>query len=248
MVAVMLALAVAVATVAASPVGSPPQKILIPAVRAEQGVPQGSANLLGEILVEDLARSGQYEALSNSDIATVLGAERQRQLAGCKQEASCLAEIGNALGASLVLEASVGAIGQMRVLALKLVDTQRAQVKGRVTETVQDDDALIDATHRLVSKLMGLPLVESSAKRGLAPGWFVLGGGAVVAAAGGVVGLLALGDYNAFKQDPFNDALGDSAKTKANVADGLYATGAVTAGVGVVLLLLDRAGAKGATP
>jgi hypothetical protein len=71
-------------------------------------------------------------------------------------------------------------------------------------------------------------------------GWIVLGGGAAIGVAGAVVGGLALSDFSAFKANPYDDALGNGAKTKAFVADGMYATALVVAAVGIILLVVNR--------
>src|SRR5262245_40632414 len=97
-------------------------RILVLKVRAEQGVPQGTANLLGEILLEDIHRSGRYDAISVADMTAMLDVEMQKQQVGCEGDNACLAEIGAAMGVDLILDASVGTVGLTRVLALKLID------------------------------------------------------------------------------------------------------------------------------
>jgi hypothetical protein len=212
-------------------------RILVLKVRAEQGIPQGTANLLGEILIQDVHKSGKYEALGMSDVGAVLDVEQQKQVVGCEDE-SCLAEIGSALGVDLILDSSVGTVGVTRVLALKLIDVRKVVVKARETETVSEDQALIGAMHRLVARLLGISeRSEPRADRGTSPAWFVLGGGAVLAGAGALFGVLALGDYHDFEARPFDDPLGDSAKTKALVADGLYAAAGVAIVAGVIWLV-----------
>lgn len=217
------------------------QKILVLKVRAEQGIPQGTANLLGEILVEVIHRSGKYDAISTADMAAMLDVELQKQQVGCENDTNCLAEIGSAMGADLILDASAGTVGVTRVLAIKLIDSRKAEVKGRETETVAGDEELIGAAHRLVARLLGLPepAAAPQAEKGLKPGWFVVGGGVALAAAGAVVGLLALKDYDNFKANPFDDPLGDSAQTKAHLADGFWAAGAIAVIAGGVWLLVS---------
>ena len=53
----------------------------------------------------------------------------------------------------------------------------------------------------------------------------------------GDAGASALSDSRAFKADPWNDGLGDSANRNAHIADGLYGAALVTAGIGLYLLL-----------
>lgn len=208
-------------------------------VRAEPGVAQGAANLLGEVIAAEAARSPLHEVMTTSDVAAAIGVERQRQLLGCGEETGCLTEIGNALGADLLLDVSVGTVGNLRVLALRLVDARKGQAVRRESETVLNDSELVGASRRLTTRLFGLPPPEAQARRTTA--FVTLGGAGALAVGGVVVGVLANADYQAFKQDPFNDPLGDSARTKGFVADGLYAGALITAGIATVLLLTGPA-------
>jgi len=226
-------------------------RVLVLNVRSEQGIERGTANLLGELLLDDVHKSGKYTAISFADMVAVLDVEQQKQVVGCADDARCLAEIGSALGADLLIEASVGVIGATRVLALKLIDVRAVKVLARETETVSDDEALIAAMHRLAAKLLGPPEAPPPPiaiiapptpppERSIRPGWWVAGGGAVVVAAGAVIGALALGDLSSFENRPFDDALGDAADTKAAVADVLYVAGGITLAAGIVWLLVDE--------
>lgn len=207
------------------------------AIRSEAGVSQGTANLLGEVIAADVARSPKHTLISASDVAAMISVERQKQLLGCSEEQSCLTEIANALGAELILDVSVGTIGNLRVLSLRLIDTRVGQPTLRESETVGGDDELVAAAHRLTARLFDLP----RASRGrLIPGLIVLGGAVALAAGGLTFGLLSNADYQRFKADPFNDPLGDAARTKAFVADGMYLGALVAAGVGLFLVLTDK--------
>lgn len=233
----------------AQPAAQPKRKVAVLALQAESGLSQGAANLLTELITTDLSKSEQYEVLSSADIATLLGFERQRQLAGCKEDDSCFAEIGSALGVDLLVTGSVGALGKVRVLTIRAYDAKKSRPFGRETTTVDDEAKLVDATRATAAKLFGLvtpasvtpePVVAKAAPRGPSAGWFVLGGAALLAVGGLTLGLLANGDYERFKQQPFDDALGDAAKGKALAADVLFGTALATGIVSVVLLVLQK--------
>lgn len=213
------------------------QRVAMFPVRAEPGVAQGTANLLGEVIAADAARSARHQLLTANDVSAALSLERQRQLIGCSDDTACLAEIGNALGAELLLDVSVGAIGNLRVLAMRLVDARQGKALRRESETVAGDADLVAAAHRLTAKLFDLPPPGRGRKT---PGFAVLGGAGALAVTGAVFGVLANGDYQAFRADPFNDPLGDRAKTRAWVADGFYVGALVAAGVATFLLLTDQ--------
>jgi hypothetical protein len=234
---------------------APKPKCAVLGVRAESGITQGTANLLSEIISTDVLHTNQYDVLTSADVAMMIGVERQRQLLGCNQNDNCFAEIGAALGTDLILDASVGSVGNLRVLAVRLYDAKKSRAVARESITVNDESALVDAAHLAVARVLGIHPPEGAATtvagsqpsaattatathRRFHPALAGLIGAGVIAVVGGVFGILALSDYNAFKADPFNDPLGDSAKTKSYVADGLYAGALVVAIVATVLLLV----------
>jgi hypothetical protein len=236
-------------------------KVAVLGVRAEAGVSQGTANLLAEIISTDVTHTGQYEVLTQADVATMIGVERQRQLLGCNQNDNCFAEIGAALGTDLILDASVGTVGTLRVLAMRLYDAKKSRAVARESITVNDESALIDAAHLAVSRVLGthvpsntppvtaatpssgtgtVPEGVTASKRSFNPGFIALIAGAGIAVVGGIFGVLALTNYNQFKMDPFNDAVGNTAKTFSYVADGMYVGAAVTGVVALILLLVSK--------
>ena len=225
-------------------------KLAVPAVTAELGVPQGSANLLGEVISADIQQSGKFEVISAADIASMIGLERTKRMLQCAED-SCLTELGNALGADLMLRTTVGSIGNLRVLSLTLIDTKRGGVKGRQTETVSDDSALVAAGHRLVAKLLDLPPPPSAGmttKRKV--GFGLLGGGAVLAGVGAAFGVAAENGFNSYQTTPTNPSLASSAQGNAHAADAFYGA-AVVAGVIAVYLVVSgaaEAGSAGGAP
>src|SRR5688572_28936372 len=71
------------------------------AVGLEADKAQALQTALGSVLSAETARLG-HQVISMADIAAMLAFEKQRYLLGC-DEASCLAEIGGALGVDLML-------------------------------------------------------------------------------------------------------------------------------------------------
>ena len=230
---------------------APRPKLAVLGVHAENGVSQGTANLLSELISTDVMHTGHYDVLTSADVATMIGIERQRALLGCNQNDNCFVEISQALGSDLILDASVGTVGNLRVLAMRLYDAQKGRAVARESITVNDESGLVEAVHLAVTRVLGLhppepvtapaPAAEVSAPSGRSRlGWGLLAGAGGLAVFGAVFGVLALGEFNAFRASPFDDGLGNSARSKAYVADGLYAGALVVAAAAVVLLLVLR--------
>src|SRR5258706_7585909 len=114
-------------------------KIAVLGVRAEAGISQGTANLLSDIISTDVMHTNQYDVLTAADVATLIGVERQRQMMGCNQNDNCFVELGQALGTDLILDASVGTVGNLRVLAMRLYDSKKSRAVARESITVNDE-------------------------------------------------------------------------------------------------------------
>jgi hypothetical protein len=224
-------------------------RLAILSVRVEAGLAQGIANLLAEILSNDVQQAQRYEVITGSDVVAMLQMEQQKQMLGACNEASCLAELGGALGADLLVDASVGLVGSVRVVSLKLIDVRRAQVLGRHSETVKSDDAMVDAVHRGAAAILAAAprpssseaseMVGVSASGGSKLPLWLLGAAALAGGAGAYLGVTAMSDYDGFKQDPADDALGARAERNGYLADGLFGAALVTAGVAVYLWLTE---------
>jgi len=89
-------------------------------------VQPAEADLAAELLAQGLSRRG-LEVLTGKDVAALLGHERQQQLMGCADDSSCLTEVVGALGAQGLVRGSVGKLGQVYTLAVKVLSVQRAK-------------------------------------------------------------------------------------------------------------------------
>jgi TolB-like protein len=132
-------------------------------------VPQARADLLSEVALTEAARFKAVEVMGQSDVAALLGHERQKELLGCKEDSSCMAEIGGAMGAAWLLVGSVGRIGQATRVDLKLIEVAKARVLDRVGETIDAaPDKAIAAVQRgvvaLLTPVAGRPQPAPSAR------------------------------------------------------------------------------------
>ncbi len=109
---------------------APRVKIAVTDLRSVQGVAPGTATILTDIVVSEVARAG-YDVVSQADITAMIGFEKQKRVLGCSEDSSCLAEIGGALGVDFMLTGQVGQIGTRNRVSLLVVDTKKARVVGR---------------------------------------------------------------------------------------------------------------------
>lgn len=106
------------------------------------------------ILAAELNGLG-HDVVSSADINAMLSYEKQKDLVACADDTACLAEIGGALGAGLMLSGTVGRLGGIFTLSLTLIDTGRAEVVKRFQGNAGTEEALASTAKRGARELLG---------------------------------------------------------------------------------------------
>ncbi|MFO0582912.1 MAG: hypothetical protein U0229_11600 [Anaeromyxobacter sp.] len=118
------------------------------------GVEASKAELLSEIALSEAAALPYLEVIGKSDITSMLGFEKQKKMLGCEEDSACIAEIGGALGVKLVLVGSVGKIGALYRVDLKVLDTAKAgNVRRQGTNVEGAEEKMVPAIQRAVRLL-----------------------------------------------------------------------------------------------
>src|SRR5512140_3551926 len=71
------------------------------------------AELLSEVALTEASRVAGLEVIGKSDIAGIVGFEKQKAMLGCGEELPCIGEIAGALGADYLLLGSLGRLGTL---------------------------------------------------------------------------------------------------------------------------------------
>lgn len=183
-----------------------------------------------------LRRAG-LEVITTEDIATLLGAERQRQLLGCAESSTeCLAELSGALGSDAVLVGRLAKLDDTFDLALKVLDSRTGQTLAAFERTVGAERDLGAAAEAIGGELaaqlgvrpaLGLPVAR----------WTTFGLGAALAIASGVSFGVSQANADALRagETRFTDPL--EARGLAEAAARLR-TFAIGAAIGAGALLL----------
>lgn len=160
--------------------------------------PWHTANLdpsLAAFYLEAFAKALRGHGLSvvtSSDIAAVLGVERQKELLTCNEGSSCLAELGNALGCDGIVVVSAAKLDGTLSATVRVVSAGDGRVLAETSVESGSErgfiDALDGAAGRLAAVLRG-PAQAAGPSRA-APLALGIGGGAL-AIGGGVSLLLA---------------------------------------------------------
>lgn len=144
----------AVLPLTASAAGSGRVKVAVMDVKNVQGVQEGTAVILTDIVVSEVAKQ-RVEVVSKGDISAMIGFEKEKQILGCSDDSKCLAEVGGALGVDYMLTGQVGLIGSRYRISLLLVDSRKAKVAARSARFCdRNEDALAQAAQETVAELM----------------------------------------------------------------------------------------------
>jgi TolB-like protein len=144
---------------------APKAKVAVMDVKNVQGVPEGTATILTDIVVSEVARYGM-EVVSKADIAAIVGFEKEKTLLGCSDDSSCLAEIGGALGVDYMLTGQVGQIGSRFRISLILVDVKKGKVAGRAADYCdRNEDALANSAVARVREIVAIIQAAAGAER-----------------------------------------------------------------------------------
>src|SRR5262249_1118110 len=106
----------------------------------------------------ELHKLGVFKVTSKDDIRAMLSHEKERSLLGC-EDASCLAEIGGALGVEYLVTGTVAKLDKRTTIDLPLVNIRKGSVDNVVQSVIENGtatqvvDRAGDASISLISKL-----------------------------------------------------------------------------------------------
>jgi hypothetical protein len=181
--------------------------------------------------VARVLRGQGFEVITARDIVTVLGMERQKQLLGCSEASSCMAELGAALGCEAIITANLARLdntfqGSLRVLSSrdgKTLADARVEATGERAMVA----ALETAAIALSQQLRPPPPVSPRSRA-----WIPLVAG--VALGGGAAASLVVAQSN-YQKIPLSDE--GTAVKLANDGKVLQTSGWAMAGVGAAALV-----------
>lgn len=167
---------------------------------------------------------------TSSEIAALLGLERQKALLGCSDESSsCMGELAGALGVDGIITGSLAHVGDGWAINIKIISASDGKALAAASTRAADDNALLewlDQTAAAMALDLGAAPPASRRKWALAP---LIGGAALVA---GGLGCFATG-----KSSEGRIRAGDSSITSLTALDAPIQQAATLEGVGVGLLV-----------
>jgi hypothetical protein len=235
---------------AAAQVGAPRCQIVVlnvvpqNLVDADKGVPA----LLTDILAQQVSADSGCQVVTQADLTEMLDFEAAK-LACTDAVDSCLAELGNALGADRIVGSTVGSLGSDFVLNARLMNVKTGAVEARAQQVAPGArEQLRGATQNLARELFGkapvvvepVAVAPAPAARGTSPLVFVGAGvgalGVVGLAVGGTIAGIAESSLATPTQLNKTDIIGTGKMGLALVGVGALLTtvGVITAVVPMV--------------
>src|SRR5437867_3391141 len=103
---------------------APAIRVAVMPVQTGEGAVKDLSRILTDAIAAEVKRVPGTQVVTQADVQALLSLEKQRQLLGCAEDMSCMAEIGGALGVENLLLASVGKLGTSWLFHLKLIDVK----------------------------------------------------------------------------------------------------------------------------
>jgi TolB-like protein len=116
--------------------------LLVFDMTTEKSVDKGIANLLVEIIMEEISKTEKFEVIGQKDLDRMLFWEKNKSLKNCN-DSSCLIQIAGAMGAEYYVESSIGQLGDSYIISMKLIDTMTIKIKGRSTRTIKNNENIL---------------------------------------------------------------------------------------------------------
>lgn len=119
------------------------------------------------LVAAQLADHPRFDVISGQEVRRLVELEGEKQATGCETDASCLAEIANAMGARLIVMGQLGRLGSLIVLNLSLYDSDEGRTVARAAVKSPDLDSLPDALEpeldEMVRRFQGVEAAPSQA-------------------------------------------------------------------------------------
>lgn len=130
------------------------QRILIMDVAAV-GVDPDMAKRVTTAIADTMSGRAGIATVTTAELTNIADTEAIKQSTGCEADTACMAEVSSWANAELVVNGSLGRVGDAVTLTLTLVDSKNASVENRVSRAIVESDDLLAVTKQLVEELFG---------------------------------------------------------------------------------------------
>ena len=139
---------------------------------AKEGVSAGVVSTVTDYLRTQLVKTNKFNIVTRENMESILK-EQQFQLSGCTSQ-ECIVQMGQLLGVRNMFTGSIGKVGSIYIINLKLINVQSGKIDKADAEEAYSEDQLLLATRNLASKMAGLqttPIASPQAAAAPAPAY-----------------------------------------------------------------------------
>ncbi len=230
-----------------------------------QNVPTNIGVVVTGSILTETRKLQRVSAIGMNEVRDMLSHEATKQLLGCKESDSCLADIAGAVGVDNLVTGKLTRVEGTSVMVLRRIDQARAEVKGTVERRLKtgSGEEFLAAVGSAVADLFPEYPIREGLRRGVdkevglrlnpppLPVWAfgtVAGLAGASAITGGIFGFLAnsaLADYKSYAQLGTSQVIsgatlvhkGNTAQQRATIANALFITSGGLVVVAAVMAL-----------
>jgi hypothetical protein len=127
-------------------------------IKGSSGISQDEADLLSDRLRAELFKTGAVDVMERDQMQAILKEQGFQQSGACTNE-GCMVEIGQILGVQKLVTGSIGKLGKMHMMNMRVIDIKTAKITVTVSEDVKGD--IEDVVERLPKVALKLVQPES---------------------------------------------------------------------------------------
>ncbi|MCD6578591.1 hypothetical protein J7L48_03880 [bacterium] len=122
-------------------------------LQAKKGVSADVASMLSDYLRSKLLNTNKYIMVTRENMNLILK-EQDFQRSGCTSQ-ECIVQIGKMLGVSKIFTGSLGMIGSVYVLNIKMLNIETGQIEKAESDQAKSEEDLLASVEKIVAKISG---------------------------------------------------------------------------------------------
>jgi TolB-like protein len=132
-------------------------------LKSSSGVTAGEADLISDRLRGDLFNTGKVNVMERDQMQEILKEQGFQQSGACSNEA-CMVEMGQLLGVEQLITGSLGKVGSMFLVNLRVIDVKTAKITKVVSKDIKGSiEDVVGELGSIAAELVGGPDVPAVA-------------------------------------------------------------------------------------
>jgi TolB-like protein len=152
-------------TLAADPAADTKENIAVLTLKNASGVKAGEAEVISDRLRGEFFNTGKVNVMERDQMQEILKEQGFQQSGTCTDEA-CLVQMGQMLGVKKIATGSIGKLGSMFMVNMRMVDVQTGKITKVVSRDIQGDiEEVVGQLRGIANELVGAAPSAPAAKQ-----------------------------------------------------------------------------------